>query len=73
MGWVLVQVLVHCGLGSGLGPGPGPVLTVVCPQVESSGEAEEVDVVAAGHLCVRPLHRQTVSVHPGQTRLPQLR
>lgn len=45
----------------------------VSPQVESAAEAEEDHVVAAGRLHLRPLHCQTVSVHPGQTRLPQLR
>lgn len=53
------------------GSGPGPT-TVLSPQVDPPGEAEEVDAVSVGGLRVRPLHHQAVSLHPGQTRLPQL-
>lgn len=45
---------------------------VLSPQVDPPGEAEEAAAVAAAAVCVRPLHHQTVPLHPGQTRLPQL-
>lgn len=51
--------------------GPGPT-TVLSPQVDPPGEAEEVDAVSVGGLRVRPLYHKTVSLHPGQTHLPQL-
>lgn len=65
-----------CSGSQGSGPGPGPALMwiwCVSLQVGSGGEAEEGRAVAAGHLRLHPLHHQTVSIHPGQTRLPQLR
>lgn len=53
--------------------GLNKVILNVCAQVGSGGEAEEGGVVAAARLRLHSLHHQAVSVHPGQTRLPQLR
>ena len=44
----------------------------VRPQVGSGGEDEEGRDVATCGLRLNPLHHQTLSVHPGQARLPQL-
>lgn len=44
----------------------------VSPQAGAAGEDEEDPDGAALRLRLHPLHHQTLSIHPGQTRLPQL-